>query len=379
MRIESIDLTYLDFPLVDTFYPSWIPGLGQQHNRSLLIELKTDEGPVGRAAQVLFDEHQARLLAGFFKHLLGAFLLGADPTRIDLWGPLIENAALMFGLRPWPLEIALWDLLGQQSNRSLASLLGGGKDRLAVYASSGAILPIPERLAWVEKIQAMGFQALKLRAKSDDWRDDVKVVEAVRKKVGPSFPVLVDANQGWSLSPMGPHWSRLDALGFAREMDRLGVVWLEEPLDRFDYEGLKWLADQVDVAIAGGEMNQGIHEFKILAGALDVVQPDATLAGGVRAMREVAALCKAHGKWYSPHTWTNGWGFAVNAQIASALSTCPWLEYPFEPPAWVPEARDFMLQKPFLVAGGEIEVPSGPGVGVEFNPAALRKYGTKIE
>jgi L-alanine-DL-glutamate epimerase-like enolase superfamily enzyme len=190
----------------------------------------------------------------------------------------------------------------------------------------------------------------------------------------------VDANQGWTLSPLGPRWDYETALDFARAMADLGVYWLEEPLDRFDFDGLRRLRDNGGVPIAGGEMNQGLHEFRVMIekDCLDIYQPDATLAGGVTVARKVAELAREKGRKFSPHTWTNGIGFAINLQIAAGIGDCPIIEYPYEPESWSPESRDAMLTKPFLAHDGHVEVPDAPGLGIELSPEAMAKYAKRI-
>ena len=112
----------------------------------------------------------------------------------------------------------------------------------------------------------------------------------------------------------------------------------------------------------------------------DIFQPDAMFTGGIAQTIEVARLCKQHGLLYTPHTWTNGIGFAVNLQLmaASGFAEKKELEYPLSPPGWIPEARDGLLETPFLHERGSLEVPSRPGLGFEIDRRALRKHGKRF-
>jgi L-alanine-DL-glutamate epimerase-like enolase superfamily enzyme len=92
----------------------------------------------------------------------------------------------------------------------------------------------------------------------------------------------------------------------------------------------------------------------------------------------VATLCEARGKGFSPHTWTNGIGLLLNLHLACGVPNCDILEYPFEEPGWVPEARDAMLLDPPRPRGGVIQVPRGPGIGVELDREVMEKYGTRL-
>ena len=138
-----------------------------------------------------------------------------------------------------------------------------------------------------ELYRAQGFSALKIRFHRGDWRHDIKALEAVRKRVGAALELMVDCNQGWRMTwdTYAP-WSLKDAVQVARELERLGVYWMEEPLHRGDKEGLRRLRGMTDLRIAGGEMTRELYEFRdlITGGCLDVLQPDAALVGGITGL-----------------------------------------------------------------------------------------------
>ena len=115
-------------------------------------------------------------------------------------------------------------------------------------------------------------------------------------------------------------------------------------------------------------------------GCYDIFQPDAVFAGGIADCIEVARLCRERGSKFSPHTWTNGIGFAVNlhVHVASGFADDKELEYPLHPPGWVEEARDGILRQPFQHEHGSVTVPDTPGLGIELDPRALRRWGTRI-
>ena len=94
--------------------------------------------------------------------------------------------------------------------------------------------------------------------------------------------------------------------------------------------------------------------------------------------KKVAALCETRNKAFSPHTWTNGIGFLHNLHLGCGVQNCHILEYPYEEPGWVPDARDAMLVDPPRPKNGEISVPTAPGIGVELNPDVMEQYGTTL-
>jgi L-alanine-DL-glutamate epimerase-like enolase superfamily enzyme len=113
----------------------------------------------------------------------------------------------------------------------------------------------------------------------------------------------------------------------------------------------------------------------VVRGGVDVIQPDVVLSGGIGGARRVAALADLHGRMWSPHTWSNGYGLVANLHAALAFSTCPYIEVPFDPPAWTAERRDWLLPAPVRIAAdGTIRPPAGPGLGVEPDLDALEGH-----
>ena len=195
---------------------------------------------------------------------------------------------------------------------------------------------------------ARGFRGLKLRFHRGDWRDDIRALEAVRARIGDRLELMVDCNQGWRMSfDDEKPWSLKDALAVARELERLGVYWMEEPLHRADRKGMRALREMVDIRIAGGEMNREMSEFRdiIEERCLDVLQPDVALTGGITGLRRVAAMAEEAGLVLTPHTWSNGLAYVANAHFTCGLTNAPFLEFPFDPPEWSLERRDFMMRR----------------------------------
>ena len=383
MAITKIDATYLDIPLPADFFPSWIPGRTQSHNRCVVVEVHDDSGHVGIGAGACFEKEQGDLIKYIAVDTIGQFLLGADPLAIEQHAKRIMDFGLMLGGRPWLLENALWDLAAKIAGLPLYKFLGGARESIPLYCSFGESVMVKDldaRKAAIDARLADGFRAFKLRSRSFDYRDDVRLMEGVRDHVGDDVDLMIDCNQGWNLSPLGATWSYDEIRAFCDAAQALGFRWVEEPRNRFDFEGLSRLSAEVDITIAGGEINQGFHEFKVLVDndCLGKLQPDVTLAGGISMTRKVAALCEARGKGFSPHTWTNGIGLLHNLHVACGVINCDILEYPFEEPGWVPDARDAMLVNPPRPSCGELAVPQAPGIGIELDRDVMKTYGTKL-
>lgn len=377
MKVDRIELFHVAIPLPKPFYPAWIPGYPQTVNRFNLVRVTTDEGVQGVAAGVAFEQEREGLGS-----LLGPYLIGLDPVDIPTVRQRIREASFL-GWRNYWLEAAFWDIKGKVEGKPVWALLGGKEGgRVNVYASTGEVHPPARRAEEVLELCDMGFKAVKLRVHSFDPAEDVAQVEAVRRAVGDSVMLGVDANQGWRVALIddAPLWTLERAVDFARACMDLGVAWIEEPLDMHAYDELADLCRQSDVPIAGGEMNGGWHEFKVMLekGSYDIYQPDATMGGGIGDAARVMETCRERGLGYTPHTWTNGLGFLINLHVFAAGPRTHPIEYPFEPPGWVPEARDGLLVEPIQVsADGTVAVPDAPGLGIEIDEARLARYGEK--
>jgi L-alanine-DL-glutamate epimerase-like enolase superfamily enzyme len=159
------------------------------------------------------------------------------------------------------------------------------------------------------------------------------------------------------------------------------VYWLEEPLDRMDYDGMRELRTQTRVRIAGAELNSRFQEYAALVNnrCLDVLQPDATFVGGISTSQKIAALAGANGLGFAPHTWTNGIGLLINMHVMAAAPNCAYCEFPFDPPGWTVEARDGILAENIDIdAEGFVRLPDAPGLGIAVDPEKLDTYGEKF-
>lgn len=366
MRITGLETRRYAFPLDPPFRAAWDPVPREQVEATLAI-VRSDEGLCGYASGDAVPDAV----------LLDRLLTGADPLRTEVVRELCETVDFHGG-RPWTVEVAVWDLAGRALGQPLWKLLGGRSERILAYASSGELVSADERARRVVALRERGVRAVKLRFHLDDWRQDVEVIERVRAAVGPDVELMVDANQGWRMpGDRERRWDVATAAQCARELERLGVYWLEEPLRTDDVEGYATLRRRTSLRIAAGEMVRHLSEARDLIerGGVDVVQPDAVLAGGIGGCRRIAAMADLCGRAFSPHTWTNGYGLLANLHLAIAVSTCPYLEVPFDPPAWTPAQRDWLLPAPLeIAADGTIGPPPGPGLGVEPDLDALDAY-----
>ena len=359
--INSIEIHHYRLPLDPPFRASWDSNPRRSHTSTLVRVRAGDYEGVGSGDTMLgFPGHE---------HLF----IGRDPFAIERHVHILDNLQFHYG-RCWPLEIALWDLMGKITGQPLWRLLGGSSSRVPVYASTGAQAPLEERVALAQNLQALGFPALKLRFHADDPRHDIPVSQAVRAAIGPDMHILVDANRAWHMPwDDAPTWDFKTAVYVADALAELDVYWLEEPLYRHDYRGLAALRRRSQVRIAGGEGNREFAEFReyLRHGSYDVYQQDVAWSTGILRAKQLAAEVRAAGDIYSPHTWGDGLVLLANLQASAALANAPFIEFPYSPPTWTPERRDFILPRPILAENGIVTLPDKPGLGVEIDWAAL--------
>lgn len=377
-RVARIELFHYSSPLPATFRPSWIPGFPQNHNRATLIRVVTESGVEGWSAGPAIGRERAGL-----GNLIGPYLIGEDATDVGLIQQRLREIAYL-GWRNWWIEPAFWDIKGKLEGKPVCTLLGGGPRDVRLYASTGEVKQGAARVEEAERRFDEGFRTIKIRVHEDFERDRAQV-ETTSAGVGHKMAIGVDANQGWRVTAVAdaPLWDLARARRFADVCADAGVAWLEEPLPMDAYDDLARLTAESRVPIAGGELHTaGLPELKTMIErrCYSIFQPDAMFTGGIAQTMEVVRLCREHGLTYTPHTWTNGIGLAVNLHVmaASGFADDKELEYPLDPPGWTPEARDSMLTAPFLHDKGMLRVPEGPGLGIEIDRAALRKHGRRF-
>ena len=340
MRIASLEVRRYGVPLDPPFRAAWDPEPRTLSEAAIVI-VRADDGTTGYAGGGELPEAA----------LLERLLVGLDPRRTEVVRELCETVDFHGG-RPWLAEVAVWDLVARSLGEPLWRLLGGRSERIMAYASSGEPVAPEER---------------------------ARRVAGLRDAVGSGVELMVDANHGWRMAgDRSRPWDVATAIQCARALEPLDVHWLEEPLPTHDVDGYARLRAGTSLRIAAGEMVRGLHEARdlVLRGGVDVVQPDVVLAGGIGGCRRIAALAGLCGRMFSPHTWSNGLGLLANLHLALAVSTCPLLELPLDPPGWSAERRDWPLAGPAIeiAADGTIAPPPGPGLGVTPDLDALEEH-----
>jgi L-alanine-DL-glutamate epimerase-like enolase superfamily enzyme len=378
-RVAKVALYHVAVPLPATFRPAWIPGMPSNENRFTLVRVTTDDGVEGWSAGPAIGRERAGL-----GDVLGPYLLGESATDIDLIQQRLREISYL-GWRNWWIEPAFWDIKGKVEGKPVCELLGGTPQTVRLYASTGELKSPEKRVKEVLARHDEGFATVKLRVHDMDEAEDIRHVTETAAAVGGRVRLAVDANQGWRVTIIAdaPRWDLERAKRFADACADADVAWIEEPLAMDHYDDLVTLSEYSRVPIAGGELHSGgLAELRMMIDrrCYDVFQPDAIFTGGIAQTIEVARLCRRAGLGYSPHTWTNGIGFAVNLQLfaASGFAEERELEYPLAPPGWTVEARDGLLERPFDHDCGSLHMPTEPGLGFSIDRKALARFARRF-
>ncbi len=367
MRITAVKTYLLHHPLARGTGPSTY----YYHSRNtLIIKLETDEGQVGWGETVAFTG-----LRTLIEEAYAPILIGRDPVDHRalwraLWGPNFGNGMALGGI-----DIALDDLRGKALGLSVAELHGGRlRDRVMAYASAMNYIegedPVEQYPREARAFVAQGFKALKMRIGGQSIRKDLAAAAAVRAAVGPDIRLMADGNGAYTLG---------SAIQMGRELEKLGFYWFEEPLPQSapEYAAYDVLADTLDIPIAACEGLTSRGQFKeaISRRAMDIVQPDVCLAGGVTECLFVAEMARLWGIPTMPHCWAGGPVIAATVHLVSLLPDASWARTT-EPPMVEFDTvenpfRDRLLAQPLVVTDGFITVPTAPGLGVDVDEDML--------
>ena len=322
----------------------------------IFAEIRTRDGHEG----IGFGYSKRAGGPGMYAHAkeLAPNLLGKDPNDIAriftdlLWAGASMGRSGMTTQAIAPFDVALWDLKAKRAQLPLAKLLGAHRDSVQCYNTSGGYLhtPLDQVLKNVAISRESGIGGIKIKVGQPDLPVDIERVTAVRKLLGDSFPLMVDANQ---------QWDRPKAMRACRAFEDLNLTWIEEPLDAYDFEGHAQLAARFDTAIATGEMltSFGEHAQLIMAGGCDFVQPDAPRVGGITPFLKIAAQAEQAGLMLGPH-----FAMELHVHLAAAYPTEPWVEH-FD---WLEPLFNERLE----IKAGRMLVPTRPGLGVSLSEQA---------
>jgi L-talarate/galactarate dehydratase len=359
VNVTAVAVEVLQVPVEQAYVAG---GRRVEGNWHVLARVATDDGIEGIGYIVSLRQDLVRAVAQATRELgtqlIGAHVLEVEASwaRLTSMGNWIGPGGLLH-IAIAPLDIALWDAAGKTLGQPLYRLLGGYRDRLPAYASDRLWYSLaPEELAEsASQHVALGFRAVKLRlGKEAVPGAEAHRVHAVRQAVGADIRILVDATESWD---------RAGATHTGRLLQEAGIAWLEDPLHHQDLTGLSQLAEMLDIPIAGGEHLYDLAAFKALLQqrAVDIAIIDLARVGGITPWRRIATLAQAYQVPVCGHVIPE-----IHVHLLAAIPNGFMVEY-------VPRSAGILREMPALEDGGLV-APKAPGLGVELDEAAVKRY-----
>lgn len=384
MKIRSVDATWVHCPLDPA--RQHVSDFGRiAAFDAVLVTITTESGLVGygEAKPAVGSAGNGAALVAIVRHELAPLLLGSDARDIGrLWGRMYNGSraghaersgrampvlgrrgihvAAMSGV-----DLALWDLAAKARNCSVLELLGGPcRDRVKAYASGGWA-PADRIAEELGRYLDQGFAAVKMRIGAMDGSVDASLgrVRAARTALGPAVDLMCDAHGTLNVA---------EGKRFCTGAAELALRFVEEPVASDDRAGLAEVRAASPLPIAAGESEFTAFDFADLLAhrALDVLQPDLAIAGGLSEGLRIAALAYSHRLELAPHCWGSAITFQAGRTLAFASPAGVLVEVPMGGAPLLREMApiDLRLHEGFLLP------PQGPGFGVEPDPDFVRRH-----
>jgi L-alanine-DL-glutamate epimerase-like enolase superfamily enzyme len=338
--------------------------------QTMLVQVFTDAGITG-----IGESHAPlapQVAKAIVEHVLAPALVGQDPRAIDvLWEKMFSTMRLRGHSTGFMTEaisgidIALWDILGKAVDLPVYMLLGGAfRDRIKAYASGVPGATIEEQVANAKRfVQDCGFTAVKMSIGRKNLEVELQAVAVLSEAIGDEAHLLVDAHGAYDA---------YTAINLGRQMQALGVYWLEDPLPPEDHSGYKMLSDALDMAVAAGETECNRYQFRdrLADRAIDILLPDICRAGGISECRKIAMLADCYNTSWAAHV-SMGSPIHIAASLHLGAATPNFLIC--ECPTHQNPIGNNLLKVPLVCKDGCFELPDGPGLGIELNEQALAK------
>jgi L-talarate/galactarate dehydratase len=364
MKITQLESQIVRVPLDEPLADGPAPKDATQN--FVTLRLRTDEGVEGLGITFFGGGAMSASLKAAVDGL-GALAVGMNPLDIEAIVGKIRAAAAssgpggIFTLALSAIDIALWDIKGKVFNKPLAQLLGGYRDKVPTYASGALMRGFP--LAHVEKAAARlvekGFRQMKTQlALPGDTNPDIEEerIRVIRNAIGPKIDLMCDINQRWDVR---------QAISIGSRVEQYGLFWLEDVTAHDDYPGLAEVARALATPIAGGEYVYGLVPFRHMleARSVDIVMVDVLRAGGMTQWMKIAGMAEAFNLPIVNHLAPE-----ISVHLVAAAPNGLTVEY-------MPWSSRLWKEVPQPVKG-ELTVPAKPGLGLEFDPEALKRWGS---
>ena len=379
MKITDLKIHVLKSALAEPFAISqgWV-----RQRSATLVEVLTDAGITGWGEAFAQGLEPPEIAATVIDKALRPIVTGADPLDMEvLWHRMYHltrdygrKGSVIAGISA--VDMALWDIAGKHFNVSVHRLLGGAfRTRVQPYATGfyrisgqGEASRLAEEA--LRHFEA-GFSIMKVKL-GYGVQDDIACMEAIGRAIqGKPITLMVDTNHAYG---------RAEALRLGRALEQYELRWYEEPVVPEDIAGYVEMRQKLAMPIAGGENEHTLYGYRELlgAGAIDIAQPDLGSCGGISAGKHIIALAQSHGVQVNPHVWGSAIAQAASLQLLAAVPVAHHSLFAQEPILEFDRSshpfRVQLITRPIQQVDGWVEIPSGPGLGVEVDRAVLEKY-----
>jgi len=336
------------------------------HNLLNLVVIETDQAGltgIGMAGGIeVTPEVGSAFVAHFKKMLVGMDPLDNERIWHEMWRPKLVGRRGISTRVMSGIDIALWDIKGKVANLPVYKLLGGFSNRVATYIAGGYYEEgkgLKELAQEMERNLEIGARAVKIKVGAVPIHEDIERVRVCREVIGPDVKLMVDANNAYR------HY---EAIAFARKAEQYDLFWFEEPVEPDDYIGQAEITRATAVPVAAGENEYTRYGFRDMINhrAVDILQPDALILGGITEFMKVAALAQANDLDIAPHGAQE-----VHIHLVSAIPNGLILEYyrdsvnPMHGKVWQHELE---------IKDGYVYAPDRPGLGLEPKWDTLEPY-----
>ena len=373
--------------------PNYNPAFTSSAQDSFVVIVRTDEGVFGVGESDVNPWIAKMCIEARGTHTMSLcardLLIGSDPLDIEALWQRIYIATAMHGRRGafihalGAVEMALWDLKGKVLGKPVHALLGDSpRDKVLPYASlqpNGRSFEAyrDSLVDWAGRAKQLGFRAVKAEVTmngpyahaglNESYDRHTEVVAAVRKTLGPDIALMVDVQYMWADAET--------ALRTVRDWAEFDLFFLETPIWIDNLDEIARLSEEAPMPIAFGEWQATRHEFAELMdrGKIGFAQPDVGRVGGLIEARAVCDMAKARGLGIVPHCWKTGISISATAHLAFVTPHCPFIE--FLPPELSEDTlRRELVAQELHMEQGAIPLPQAPGLGIELNWDALRRF-----
>ncbi len=338
------------------------------HRDHFLVFITTDDGLTGSGFTLGYDSSLAMvsMTGTIFKPILdGASIADTEKMWAEMYRQSIQAGRRGAALRAISaIDIALWDLRGQYARMPVMELCGVYSRRMRCYATGGYFRPgqtLDELAAEYSRYAELGFTAAKLKVGKFSASQDAARLAAIRKTLGDDFDILLDANGGWPDAPT--------AIAAMHRLEEYRPFWIEEPVRADNIAAMARIAEAIRTPVATGELEATRWAFADLLErrAASILQPDATVCGGVGEWLKIAHMASAYDVPIAPH-----YNWDVHTQLSATIPNNIFIEYFVE--STKVKMFDAVLENPMSARDGHIEPRTDPGFGWRFNLPKLEDY-----